>query len=533
MKPRHFYLAGIIAIVGLAFFLRIYDINHIPAGIYPDESVNGTDAINAIESGNYQLFYENNYGREGLFINLQAFSILLFGNTIFGLKIIPILFGTLTALGTYLLARELFVSRFGGIIASFLVAVSYWAINFSRIGFRANFVPLLLVFSFYFFFAGLRLKKNWLFVTSGLLFGLGLHTYIAFRIAPLVLIVLIPALIAIRKKFLQTYWKFALIFIFSAFISAAPMLWNFFISNPEHFESRSNAISVLSSEVNHGDFWGTLTRSFSLALAKYIVWGDQNWRHNHPPYPILDPVSSFAFVVGFCIALYKVISITMRRALNNDRARDLVIFLFLLTWFFALLAPEFFTSEGNPHALRSIGTIPAVYILAAYPILLAWRRLRKSTGQIMASCIVFFFLGIAGAWNTYNYFGAWAQTPESHSAFDERYTQIAYYLNVADASNHLYVITNGHGRDMDDGFPVSAHVIEYFTHGKSKITLIKPGALPDNFPSPGIIVLMDHSDTLVQDITTKFPSARVEHVTPYAGCPEDTKFTVLFLNNPQ
>jgi len=533
MKPRHIYLAGIIAIIGLAFFLRIYDINHIPAGIYPDESVNGTDALNALEKNDFRLFYENNYGREGLFINLQAFSILLLGNTVLGLKIIPILFGTLTVLGTYLLTRELFVSRFAGIISGFLVAVSYWAINFSRIGFRANFVPLLLVFSFYFFFSGLRLKKHWLFIASGLLFGLGLHTYIAFRIAPIILIILIPALIATRKKFIQTYWKFALSFILAAFVSATPMLWDFFVSHPEHFESRSDAISVFSPNVNHGNFWETLMRSFSLSLAKYVVWGDQNWRHNHPPYPILDPVSSFFFVVGFCITLYKIISITLHRALNNNRNRDLVVFLFLLTWFFALLAPEFFTSEGNPHALRSIGTIPVVYILASYPILIVWRKMRKSIGQTMASSILFLFLGISGVWNIYNYFAVWAHTPESHSAFDERYTQIAYYLNRVDPTRHVYVVTNGHGRDMNDGFPVSAHVIEYLTKNKTGVILVKPDTLPNTFASPGIIVLMDQSNTIVSAIKNIYPSVRIERIEPYAGSPEDTHFTVLFLDNPE
>ncbi len=121
--------------------------------------MNGTDAINAIETGHYRLFYINNYGREGLFMNLIALGFKLFGVSVLTLKMWSVFFGTLTIFGMILLAREFWNSWRAGLIAGFLYATSYWAINFSRISFRANMLPFVLVFSFYFLFRALRTEK--------------------------------------------------------------------------------------------------------------------------------------------------------------------------------------------------------------------------------------------------------------------------------------------------------------------------------------------------------------------------------------
>jgi 4-amino-4-deoxy-L-arabinose transferase-like glycosyltransferase len=212
---------GLGAIIVLAFFLRFYNIENLPAGLYPDEAMNGTNAITANETGHYKLFYEENSGREGLFINLQALSLRTFGYTIPALKLWSAIFGTLTALGIGLLAWELFSRRAAALIAAFITATSYWAINFSRIGFRAIMTSFLLSFSFYFFFRGLRTRKVSLFVLAGCIFGLGVHTYIAFRLAPIILILLLPFLMLSYEDFFKHYWKHALAFVCSAFIVAS------------------------------------------------------------------------------------------------------------------------------------------------------------------------------------------------------------------------------------------------------------------------------------------------------------------------
>ena len=194
LRSRTVFWSLLILITVAGFAIRFYDINALPSGLYPDEAMNGTNALDANRTGNYKIFYPENQGREGLFINIQAFSIKAFGSNMTALKLPSTIFGALAILGVGLLAWELFRSRYAALIAAFLVATSYWAINFSRIGFRAIMVPFVLSFSFYFFFRGLRKERFLPFILSGLFFGTGLNTYTAFRLAPFILIFLFPFL---------------------------------------------------------------------------------------------------------------------------------------------------------------------------------------------------------------------------------------------------------------------------------------------------------------------------------------------------
>ena len=202
---RKKYLILLLLILALGAFLRFYEIKEIPLGLYPDEAMNGSNALEALETGNWKIFYPENNGREGLFINIQAISVAAFGNTPWALRVVSALFGTLTILGAYLVTRELFISpssqaqnakrktqndnpkrksfkflavvlRFSlyafrsdsvnqkisrmeaiALLSAFFTATSYWHLNFSRIGFRAIMVPFLASFGIYFLLKGLRL----------------------------------------------------------------------------------------------------------------------------------------------------------------------------------------------------------------------------------------------------------------------------------------------------------------------------------------------------------------------------------------
>ena len=115
----------LVLILVFAFLVRVYNIENVPSGVYPDEAVNGIDALKALTTGDYQWFYPDNNGREGLMMNLVALSFKIFGVSIFALKLPSAIFGVLTVLGTYLLTKELFRSRRAGLLAAFFTAFSF------------------------------------------------------------------------------------------------------------------------------------------------------------------------------------------------------------------------------------------------------------------------------------------------------------------------------------------------------------------------------------------------------------------------
>ncbi len=516
------------AILSLALFVRVYQIDSIPGGLYPDEAVNGIDALRAIETGEYKLFYPNNYGREGLFINLQALAIKYFGNTVPVLKFWSAIFGTLAVLGLYLLGKELFQRRSAGLIAAFLLATSYWTINFSRIGFRAIMVTSLLTFAFYFFFKGLRTERIRTFFISGLIFGVGLHTYVAYRLAPLILIALLPSLLLSYEHFFRRFWKHGLAFILGAFLSAAPLIFHF-VSHPEELNSRTSAVSIFSPEINKGDFWGTFSKTLGLSLIKYNFWGDQNWRHNYPPYPVLDPFTGIFFLAAFGYIIFQIVRLIGRRFREGIRDPILVRYTFLLIAFFVMLIPEFLTEEGLPHALRSIGTQMSVFLIATTGILWIVHKAKNShLGARLALLSLLFIALFGGATiNLSKYFYFFGNSPTQMGAFDKNFRNMAEYILALPAEKKKYIVTNAGGRMIDNGLPVSAQPIVFLTHNKAENVVFLEDNTKIELGHKNVIILMRHDDALIKKIESKISQTVKETIDIYPGT--QSAFTVIHI----
>src|SRR4026209_2995970 len=78
-------LAGILLI---AAFLRFFELPRYPPALHSDEAVNGINALQVIHLHQIKVFYPENNGREGLFINLQAIAVWLFGTEAWALRFV-------------------------------------------------------------------------------------------------------------------------------------------------------------------------------------------------------------------------------------------------------------------------------------------------------------------------------------------------------------------------------------------------------------------------------------------------------------
>lgn len=438
-------LIALLIILLLATFFRVWQLNSIPPGLFGDEALNANQALN--EPG--KLFYPENNGREGLFINLIAISFSLFGPAMWSFKLVSALAGILTVWGVFLVTRELFVIIFQknkaariGLFASFFTAVSFWPVNFSRIGFRAILVPLLLSFAFYFLFKGFR-KKRWTSVlTSGLIFGLGIHTYIAYRLAVLIgaVILLIWLYIYYQNHNFGLFGKYFLLFFIGALITSAPLLM-FFYNNPGAFMSRSGNVSVF----NQPQPLKALTISAGKHLAMFNLVGDPNWRHNFSSSPTLFFPVGIVFLIGIAVSIKKLLS-----SLKNKAVKSFLIYKSLLSWWLVMLLPGMLTYEGIPHALRCIGAISPTFILAGLGTELTYQKLKQ-----YFNVKTLITLGLAGAliitgFQYHHYFYQWGRHLKVKQAFTQRYVAIADYLDQLPQSTSKMVVIARKGKTPAD-----------------------------------------------------------------------------------
>ncbi|MDP3792492.1 MAG: glycosyltransferase family 39 protein [bacterium] len=457
-----------ILIVLIAVFFRFYQIGSFPPGLYPDEAMNGNNALSALETGSFKVFYPENNGREGLFINIQALSIDIFGIHPWSLRIVSGLIGTLTVIGLYFLTKELF-DWHQGALASFLLAISFWHVNFSRIGFRAIMLPFILVFGFYFFWRGLKKASLLNFGIAGLFWGLGAYTYISSRVAPLILIfVLIIYWLSVRKDFSLTKYKETknkilkglAVFMTIGAIVALPIII-YFLQNPDHFLSRTGAnLSVF----NQASPIKELGLSILKTLGMFNFSGDYNWRHNISGWPMLSLPIGLFFFLGF----FKELGHWLKRKHGRFSSTHTLVF----SWFFVMLLPGFLSTEA-PHALRTIGVIPVVMIFAAQGLywvivkLYKWHTLidphaNKRESRTLAKFALVVFLTSLVFLEYHRYFNVWAKNQETIGAFNQNYVDLADEINNSPNNIRKYIVVNT-GGVLVNNLPMPAQTVMFLT----------------------------------------------------------------------
>ena len=471
---RRYALYTLLLIMIIASFLRIYNINKTPPGLYPDEAMNGNNASEALSKGDFKVFYPENNGREGLYIDIQALSIAAFGNRPWALRIVSSLFGILTVLGLYLLAGELFYaededgmttpsSRFSAreriaLLSSFLIATSFWHINFSRIGFRAIMAPAFSVFAVYFFLkAANREKYRLSSVFCGICLGLGMYSYIAFRPMPLLIGIIFVCYFITHEEniFRRRLIKLTLMTVVTSIIVFAP-LGVHFLKTPRDFFGRTLQISVLGSSSPLEDLGNNIVKT----VLMFNSSGDRNWRHNYKGQPELFWPVGIMFLIGTMLALVQLFRQSRDPAKPSfSRLPALVMF----SWLFLAALPVVISDEGIPHSLRAILMIPPVFILAASGGVWLYERLLPGTRFLKIRKVllpIFFLLLVFHAYHIY--FISWGGNRHTSGAFRQGYVKIGEELNSLPLAAPKYVIVKAEGVEVR-GIPMPAQTVMFIT----------------------------------------------------------------------
>lgn len=465
-----------ILILTSGIFFRFWQLNSIPPGIQYDEAFNGINALEAIKTGDYKIFYSENYGREGFHINVTAFFIKVFGASNFSLRVANAIWGSLTLIGFYFLLRQLKFSKKSVLLGTFMISFSFWHMVFSRTAYRAIMVPLILVWMFYFFFKALDFKKDeetnrliskfknksmYYLIASGLLFGLGFHTYIAFRIVPLIVFIVVLSFIFTKKNFLREHWKGALIFTLATLIIAIP-IFIYYSSHLKDFLSRSEAVSVFNnSKMSPAAAFG---KSLSTHVNAFFASGDHNPRHNYKDQPLLPAAWSILFALGFFISVSEILTTivnVIKKKYNklSGNVADIETKWFYVSvlaqsMFWAMLAPGILSIEGIPHSLRIIGAIPAVFLFTVLPfeyMLALYEYFKKTSNKprnfwqldkfsVLIYGIVIMVL-YGGFFQTYTYFGVWAKDLGTYGAYERKLYNLGDLIKKTSLHKNNYLIT--------------------------------------------------------------------------------------------
>lgn len=423
----------LILIIAIAAILRLYRLDVLPPGLYPDEAANGQDVIRMLEEGDHQVIYGTNGPRESLFIYLQGFFVWL-GKTFdiaalkftaLSLRLAPAILGTLTVWAVYLFGKELSQNKEVGLLAAAAIAVSSWHIQFSRNGFRAIMLPLILCFVFYFFIKAYREGKLRDYLWFGVFLGLGFYTYLSIRMLPLVFMAFILWTWLFDKKFIKENFQ-KILWALGAFgVVMIPMLIHF-VHVPADIFGRAST-SIFNPELNNGSAVKTLLLNIKEELLMFNFAGDENFRHNLGGSPMLELATGLFMWVGAAISVIKI--------------KKIEHFL-LLALFGAMSVPMVITAEGIPHALRLVGTLPVIFVWIGLGMNFILEKVKnpKFRYAIAASIIL-----VASFFGAKKYFVDFPSHAEAREAYTEDMVYMAESLNNSRPVGMNYLITGEFG----------------------------------------------------------------------------------------
>lgn len=187
----------LILILLLSLLLRVYKLDQVPPGFWYDEASYSYSAYSVLETGRDELgallpLWFKNFGqyKDPLYLYLLIPLLKIMGLSVFITRFASVILGVLTTIAVYLLGKELFKNTKISLIASFLFAISPFALQFNRMQNENNLLVFLVTIASYYTLKEIRNK--WFLVFGVILFSLTFYASLAGRFfVPLLLLIFI------------------------------------------------------------------------------------------------------------------------------------------------------------------------------------------------------------------------------------------------------------------------------------------------------------------------------------------------------
>lgn len=433
-KPdQRLELALLVALLLIATFFRFHQPNAVPPGPSHDE-LRMMDLGELIVEGERPIHWTISYSAEPLFMYALALAMPMWNFTPFGARIVTRFAGLLLIPLVYLLARRLFGRRVA-LVASGVLAMTWWPVFFSRVALRGITLPLTFVIAVYCLWRGLDLdgktgtcrmgtvRWGWL-MLGGVLMGLTWYTFTAARGLFILLPVLLAYLAWVRLIRIKQLWRFVLVTLGLALLVAAPFVYEIKV-HPGAPEARMQQLGGVIEELRAGNPI-PLARQTAASLGVFILTGDPNWRYNISGRPAFGPVLGALAIVGLLVSLV--------------RWRQPRYFLLLL-WLLLGLAPSMLTPEA-PSFVRAIGALPAAMMLPGVGAVALWDWVAVRVGQRVARIVpalLALLLALNGFSTFHDLFVVWPVQSQVREIYQAALTEAFEALNRSNLEGAIWI----------------------------------------------------------------------------------------------
>lgn len=399
----------LILIVFLAFFLRVYKLADYPTGITWDEPALGYNAYSILETGRdeygklFPLTFKS-FGddKPGIFIYYLIPSVTIFDLTKFAIRFPSALAGVGTVIAIFFLTKMFFVKKkeqnFLPYIASFLLAISPWNINFSRGAWEANLALFTIVLSVLFLLKIIETKKLKFFFLSflSLIIAFGVyHGAKVFLVVFLVgaLVIYWSDLTKLTKKKKRIGLILLALLLFPLFLSFKGSARRAQVTNIFSYTRSSEEVAeIISREESFPELKFALYHSEALNKVRWIadryfnhlsgrfLFFEGDWqspRHSTPYMGMIYYIEIPFLIIGLGYVMAK-----------KKRKEEKLLF----WWLFSGPIPAAITRDAV-HGLRSYWMVIPIVIFTAIGIKETFSWLRKKSSKFWWGGMVLLICG--------------------------------------------------------------------------------------------------------------------------------------------
>jgi 4-amino-4-deoxy-L-arabinose transferase-like glycosyltransferase len=422
----------IILILLLAAGLRFVALDWVPPALNVDEAVNGYEAYSLLKTGRDEwgnawpvtIRAFNDYRRPAIVYTAIPF-IALFGLNTFAIRATAAMWGWLTVLLIYRLARDM-LGRRVGLLAGLMLAISPWHAQFSRSGREATVAMFTIVLGVWCGWRWFRSRRPAWLIGAGLAFGSSLYTYnTTLAFTPLMLA-------ACGLMFARSLWRQkgqVAIAALVVLLVAAPLVY-VLTTNP-YTQNRQDAVTLFRPGASLSESLLTVGRQWlgHFSPDYLFIHGDAH--------PVLHPQGSGQlYAVEALLLPLGVLGIFS--TLKSRRAGML-----LLVWIALGPVPAALTIQemGTAHSLRGMLGVPALAILSARGVMTVWdarrlgSRLRAALLGALAGLLIW---NAATTWQRYFV----VYPVQAAPAFEYGTQQAVDYVTAHENEYDTIVLTN-------------------------------------------------------------------------------------------
>lgn len=422
---------AVAALTLLALVLRLTFIETIPQNFGGDEGEMGMEARGVLEGRITNPFVTGWLSHPTLWFFLQALSLSVFGNNVFGLRALSALIGTAAIPLLFLFARPLF-GRGVAFGAAILLAVFHFHIHFSRLGVNNIVDPLLALSAFIAFFTGIRRSSSFALGWTGAICGVAQHFYMGSRLTPVVIAMLVLHLaITDWQRFRWLAPRLPL--IIGGFLLGFGPLIAHFIADPSALTARLAMVGVVQSG------WLEQKLADGVPLAQIIIdqarqsFGAYTFVPDRsawydPKIALLDSVSAVLLALGVALALV------------NWRRSEWFL---PIAWLTGAAVLGGMLLVNTPESPRYVTTAPALCLL----VMLALQRIVTLAGPALRltdrqrTLVAMAMVALLAGWNVNFYFRDYIPRRTYGWTNTEIVTKLSHYAKAQPVPVYVYMFT--------------------------------------------------------------------------------------------